>query len=249
MPASPVQRLLAGGIDILLVGGICGFLPISLVGKLTCAGLVLAALVVLQAVMGVGPGGAVMGMRLHRVSRGGNSPGLAALGRAGLIAVAAVATLGIVPVIMVVRADATGLRRTWFDRISGTMLVSRRSHTMYTLVLDGRSVAPGARSRAEPRARGCAIGLRTLRRRDGLQDARAARTHSGGHLGDRSRLDERHVPGRFPWQPRTGSWNGRDSAQGRGYILRRGRVSCSVAYPASRRRAPDTLGKRYRVAA
>lgn len=157
MPASPVQRLLAGGIDILLVGGICGFLPISLVGKLTCAGLVLAALVVLQAVMGVGPGGAVMGMRLHRVSRGGNSPGLAALGRAGLMAVAAVATLGIVPVIMVVRADVTGLRRTWFDRISGTMLVSRRSHTMYTLVLDGRSVlvdAPVLLGRAPERSPG-----------------------------------------------------------------------------------------------
>ena len=91
MPASPVQRLLAGGIDILLVVGISGFLPISLVGRLTCAGLVLLVFIVVQSLTGVGPGGAVMGMRLHRVARGGNSPGLAALGRAGLIAVAAVA--------------------------------------------------------------------------------------------------------------------------------------------------------------
>ena len=144
MPASPVQRLLAGGIDILLVVGISGFLPISLLGRLTCAGLVLLVFIVVQSLTGVGPGGAVMGMRLHRVARGGNSPGVAALGRAGLIAVAAVASLGVVPVVMVVRADATGLRRTWYDRISGTMLVSRRSHTMYTLVLDGRSVLVGA---------------------------------------------------------------------------------------------------------
>jgi len=66
-----VQRLLAGGIDILLVVGISGFLPISLVGRLTCAGLVLLVFIVVQSLTGVGPGGAVMGMRLHRVARGG----------------------------------------------------------------------------------------------------------------------------------------------------------------------------------
>jgi transRDD family protein len=68
-----------------------------------------------------------------------------------------VASLGVVPVVMVVRADATGLRRTWYDRISGTMLVSRRSHTMYTLVLDGRSVlvdAPVLLGRAPERSPG-----------------------------------------------------------------------------------------------
>jgi len=157
VPASPVQRLVAGGIDVLLVTGICAFLPIHLIWRLACAGLVLVVLVVIQALTGVGPGGAVMGMRLHRVSRGGNSPGLAAVGRAGLMAIAAVASLGVVPVVMVVRADATGLRRTWYDRISGTMLVSRRSHMMYTLVLDGRSVlvdAPVLLGRAPERSPG-----------------------------------------------------------------------------------------------
>ena len=63
MPASPVQRLLAGGIDVLFVTAICAFLPISLMWRLACAGFVLVVLVVVQALTGIGPGGAVMGMR------------------------------------------------------------------------------------------------------------------------------------------------------------------------------------------
>ena len=126
VPASPVQRLLAGGIDVLLVTGVSCFLPVSAAGRVLCAGLVLVVLVAAQAVTGAGPGGAVVGMRLPRVSHDRGPPGAA--------------TLGIAPLIMVMRADATGMRRTWFDRISGTVLVSRRSQTVYTLVIGGRSV-------------------------------------------------------------------------------------------------------------
>ena len=140
VPASPVQRLLAGGIDVLLVTGVSCFLPVSAAGRVLCAGLVLVVLVAAQAVTGAGPGGAVVGMRLHRVSHDSGPPGAAAVGRAGLMAMAGAATLGIAPLIMVMRADATGMRRTWFDRISGTVLVSRRSQTVYTLVIGGRSV-------------------------------------------------------------------------------------------------------------
>lgn len=140
VPASPVQRLVAGAIDVVLVVGVSAFLPIPVLMRVLCAVLVVVLLVVAQAFFGAGPGGAIMGLRLLRVSQRGGAPGSAAVGRAFLVAMASMASLGVAPVLMTARADATGLRRTWFDRISGTMLVSGRSHLMYTLVIGGRSV-------------------------------------------------------------------------------------------------------------
>ena len=204
VPASPVQRLLAGGIDVLLVTGVSCFLPVSAAGRVLCAGLVLVVLVAAQAVTGAGPGGAVVGMRLHRVSHDSGPPGAAAVGRAGLMAMAGAATLGIAPLIMVMRADATGMRRTWFDRISGTVLVSRRSQTVYTLVIGGRSVLVDAAvllGRAPERGPG-REGVRLVSvPSDDATVSCAARTHPRGAGRDRSRLHERDLPGRFPRQP------------------------------------------------
>ena len=143
VPASPVQRLLAGGIDVLLVTGVSCFLPVSAAGRVLCAGLVLVVLVAAQAVTGAGPGGAVVGMRLHRVSHDSGPPGAAAVGRAGLMAMAGAATLGTAPLIMVMRAEAPGMRRTWFDRISGALADGLHPGHRRALRAGGRRGAPG----------------------------------------------------------------------------------------------------------
>lgn len=103
---------------------------------------VAAGIVTLQAVIGAGPGGAVAGLRLRRLTQRDAMPGWAAVLRAGLIAVAAAASFGVVPVVMVARADKGSWRQAWFDRLAGTTVVmnARPSQAVYTLSLGERVV-------------------------------------------------------------------------------------------------------------
>ncbi|VEG29623.1 FHA domain [Actinomyces howellii] len=101
-----------------------------------------AGVVCLQAVIGSGPGGAVTGLRLRRVAQRDAAPGRAAVLRAGLIAVAAAASFGVVPLVMVARVDGRAWSQTWFDRLAGTTVVmtARPSQAVYTLSLGERVV-------------------------------------------------------------------------------------------------------------
>ncbi len=161
LPASPFRRILAGLINVAVVGGVLVVLSVVVrvplwVGLATCAVLV-ALMITCQAMTGAGPGGALTGIRLRRITRRDAAPGRVTVLRAGLIGVAAVATLGVGPLVMVARAGGQAWRQAWFDRVVGTTVVARGKPSVYVVTLGDRVVPmaePTVLGRAPERVEG-----------------------------------------------------------------------------------------------
>lgn len=137
LPAAPLRRFLGGLINAVLIGAV--MLVVSVVMDAHPAvslgvGVALLCLVVIsQALTGAGPGGALAGVRLRRIAQYDAAPGRIAFLRACVVAVAAVATCGLGPVIMVARVGGRTWRQTWFDRVIGTTVVVRGGPLDYAL--------------------------------------------------------------------------------------------------------------------
>ena len=140
-PAIAWRRGAAGLLNLLLVLGVPTALPVGVVTPELRAGIALALIamvIVCQMLFSAGPGGLLLGLRLRRGMGGLRPTASHVLRRVFLLLVACVASLGTAPVVMLARMRASDGRRTWWDRMSDTVVMAsvRKTSGGYTLVTD-----------------------------------------------------------------------------------------------------------------
>ncbi|WP_143013768.1 FHA domain-containing protein [Actinomyces ruminicola] len=125
LPASRIRRVIAGVIDIVIIAGAGVLVPLPPAARLA-VGIAIAGVITLaQARTGASPGQALTSIRLRRAIRPTDPPGGAAVERAWLFILASLPTFGILPLIMVMSTEDGGWRRTWYDRMAGTVVIAR----------------------------------------------------------------------------------------------------------------------------
>ena len=132
-PAAPWRRVVAAAVNLLLALLPALVAPWVIAGRITLAAASLAVMLMMQMIFGAGPGGLILGLRLRRgfgTQRPAPGP---VIGRALLVAIASVATVGIFPLIAILRGGPT----LWY-RVSDTMVMTAPKHpeVFYTLVTD-----------------------------------------------------------------------------------------------------------------
>ncbi len=134
--------MLAGFIDIMMVAAIGILVPLPPEWRLVVGTGSAVLITMLQAVTGASPGQVLTMVRLRRAVRPTQAPGRAALGRAALFVLAALPTFGILPLVMVAGVDDGGWRRTWYDRMAGTVVVAkeRGKNPVQLVTASGRMV-------------------------------------------------------------------------------------------------------------
>ncbi|QHO90422.1 RDD family protein [Actinomyces sp. 432] len=100
-------------------------MPLPPAARLAAGTAVAGLMILLQARSGASPGQALVSVRLRRAIRPTDPPGRAAVERAWLFALAALPTFGVLPVVMVMSTDDGGWRRTWYDRMAGTVVIAK----------------------------------------------------------------------------------------------------------------------------
>lgn len=171
--------MLAGCIDIAVIAVTGVLVPLPPAGRLTVGVTVSLLMMALQGATGASPGQVLASVRLRRAVRPTQAPGRAAAGRAALFALAALPTFGILPLVMVAGVDDGGWRRTWYDRMAGTVVVAkeRGMSTVQLVAVSGRMVTVrelAVLGRAPDPVPGCADRLLPVF----LDDPSVSRTHA-----------------------------------------------------------------------
>ncbi|WP_136313200.1 MULTISPECIES: FHA domain-containing protein [Actinomyces] len=125
LPASRLRRVLSGVVDVVTTVGVGILLPAPAAARLAVGIAVAGVMTLVQARTGASLGQALTSVRLRRAVSPTQPPGMAAIERAWLFLLAALPTFGFLPIVMVMSTDDGGWRRTWYDRMAGTVVIAK----------------------------------------------------------------------------------------------------------------------------